>query len=244
MTVIAGLRAIEETIQSGRKDVILYVSSANKRLTNIISLARKTGIEVVKISERELSAKAGGLSHRGAILELPTSRKTGGLREYIQNLRTGTALVVLLDGITDPHNFGAIIRSADQFNVDCVIVPERRAAPVTPAVVTASAGASNYVRILQVSNLVRALNDLKEAGFWVFGADMAGRNVDECSFKGRAVLVLGSEGKGLSQLVRKTCDVLTRIPTSGHVDSLNVSVAAGIVIHHYCRTLLSRTSSR
>lgn len=231
MTVIAGLRAIEETIQSGRKDVILYVGSTNKRLTNIIILAKKKDVEVVHVSERELSAKAGGQSHRGAVLELPTSRKTGGLREFIRNLQSETALVVVLDGITDPHNFGAIIRSADQFNADGVIISERRAAPVTAAVVAASAGASNYVRILQVSNLTRALNDLKEAGFWIFGADMTGRNVHEYSFKGRAVLVLGSEGKGLSQLIKKTCDELTRIPTSGHVDSLNVSVAAGIFLY-------------
>jgi 23S rRNA (guanosine2251-2'-O)-methyltransferase len=231
MTVIAGLRAIEETIQSGRKDVILYVSSNSKRLTNIIALARKNGIEAIHVSEREITAKAEGQSHRGAIVELPPSRKTGGLREYIQNLRSEKALVVMLDGITDPHNFGAIIRSADQFNADCVIIAERRAAPVTTVVVTASAGASNYVRILQVSNLTRALNDLKEAGFWIFGADMTGRDVHECSFKGRAVLVMGSEGKGLSQLIKKTCDELTRIPTAGHVDSLNVSVAAGIFLY-------------
>ena len=231
MTVIAGLRAIEETIQSGRKDAVLYVSSTNKRLTNIIALARKKNVEVIHVSERDLSAKAGGQSHRGAVIELPSPRKTGGIREYIQNLQSETALVVVLDGITDPHNFGAIIRSADQFNADCVIISERRAAPVTPVVVAASAGASNYVRILQVSNLTRALNDLKEAGFWIFGADMTGRNVHECSFKGRAVLVLGSEGRGLSSLIKKTCDELARIPTSGHIDSLNVSVAAGIFLY-------------
>lgn len=235
MTALTGIRAIEETIQSNRTCGPLYVCVKNKRISEIAARAKIRGIKVIETSKKELEALTGGQPHRGAALVVSSPQKSANLDTYISALRADSALVVVLDGITDPHNFGAIIRSADQFSADCVVVPGRRAAAITPVVVSSSAGASNYVRIIRVPNLVRALEKLKKAGFWVYGADMSGQNVGECSLSGRVALVLGSEGKGLGQLIKKTCDVLARIPTTGNVESLNVSVAAGIFLYEIRR---------
>jgi 23S rRNA (guanosine2251-2'-O)-methyltransferase len=204
-------------------------------------------VPVRRVRQAELDALAGAAEHRGAGL-LPAARGAetdapgtargewaASLRERLAALSGPTALILLLDQINDPHNLGAILRTADQFGVELVILPTRRAARETPAVLRSSSGASLYVALCSVANLAGGLDAAKQAGFWVYGADLQGKRLAEVSFAGRVALVMGSEGKGLRRLVRERCDELVRIPTGGHVDSLNVSVAAGILMYEVRR---------
>jgi 23S rRNA (guanosine2251-2'-O)-methyltransferase len=140
-----------------------------------------------------------------------------------------------LDSITDPHNLGAILRSADKFEADLVITTERGAAGETETVAKTSAGASVWVPLLTVTNLVRTLKDLKTAGYWVYGARMDGQAAWDTAFTPKTVLVLGSEGKGLRRLVEESCDYFVGIPAGGHVDSFNVSVAAALLLYEFRR---------
>jgi 23S rRNA (guanosine2251-2'-O)-methyltransferase len=201
---------------------------------------------VRRVERAELDALAGSAGHRGAGLLAapggPASDRAGrrpppaaGLRERLEAICSPTALILLLDEINDPHNLGAILRSADQFGVELAVLPTRRAARETQAVVRSSAGASLYVPAVSVPNLAAGLESAKEAGFWVYGADLDGQRLDEVSFEGRVALVLGSEGSGLRRLVRERCDALVRIPSRGRVDSFNVSVAAGILMYEVRR---------
>jgi 23S rRNA (guanosine2251-2'-O)-methyltransferase len=202
-------------------------------------LARAAGVPVRRVPQAELDALAGTAEHRGAALlpaaggaaqSPPQASRAASLRERLAEISGPKALILLLDEISDPHNLGAILRSADQFGVELVILPTRRAARETQTVVKTSAGASLYVPLYSVPNLAAGLQLAKEAGFWVYGADLGGGRLDAVNFEGRIALVLGSEGGGLRRLVRERCDALVRIPSGGHVDSLNVSVAAGILM--------------
>ena len=240
MRIITGLHAIDEYLkklcQSADSDVVpaktnLYVAKTSQRIEKILERASEAGTKVHRISPKELDLMAGKNNHRGAALEIPrVMMSVESLRSFLETSSSRTSLVVVLDGITDPHNLGAILRSADQFGVDLVIVPGRRSAQLNDTVYRTSAGAATQVPFLTVANLTRAIVDLKEAGYWVYGADIDGNNVTSAKMSDRAVLVLGSEDKGLNRLVRDTCDLLIRIPAFGTVDSLNVSVAAGIIL--------------
>jgi 23S rRNA (guanosine2251-2'-O)-methyltransferase len=212
-------------------------------------------VPVRRVRRSELDALAGKVEHRGAGLLLagelgaaqpaaggakaaadgPAGEGAASLRERLASISSPTALILLLDEINDPRNLGAILRSADQFGVELVILPTRRAARQTQAVVLSSAGASLYVPLHSLPSLASGLESVKEAGFWVYGADLGGRRLDTVRFEGRVALVLGSEGSGLRRLVRERCDLLVRIPSGGRVDSLNVSVAAGILMHEIRR---------
>jgi 23S rRNA (guanosine2251-2'-O)-methyltransferase len=238
MRSLTGYHAIESYLQhitegdlSNPDRLVLYYSRHSKRIDAIIRAANDANIRVTRVDSGELDARFGSAGHRGAALEVPyIAHAVADLRTFLAADIPATATVLVLDGITDPHNLGAILRSADQFGVDLVILPSRRAARLNDTVLRTSAGAATEVPIVTVSNLNRALLDLKEAGFWVYGADIGGENVVASDVTGRVALVLGSEGEGLGRLVRETCDVLVRIPAFGTIDSLNVSVAAGVLL--------------
>lgn len=159
--------------------------------------------------------------------------------EYLASIQEGRAarprILLALQEVTDPQNLGAVIRVADQFQADAVLITKRRSASVTSAVSTASVGADRYVPVLEVTNIVRSLEQLKDLGFWVYGADLDGQHCSAAKLDGDLVIVLGSEGSGLGRLVRETCDGLLFIPTGGIVDSLNVSVASGILAYEVRR---------
>ena len=183
-----------------------------------------------------------GVDIRGAILDIGGPRRGASrlqetsVSEFCAKLREGQgALVIILDGITDPHNLGAILRSADQFSADLVLIPERRSVQANETVVKVSSGAAQYVPLAVVTNLTREIKTLQEHGFWVYGADMAGDGSYDASFSDRTAIVMGSEGSGISSLVRKNCDHIISIPMHGHIDSLNVSVAAGILMYEFRR---------
>ena len=237
MTPVVGFHAIEESLRSATEKGELYVSGAGGRMQRLVVAARALGVRVHFVQKTELDRISLGADHRGAVY-VASEAQQPMFREFNHALSAiggARPLVVLLDQITDPHNLGAILRSADMFYADLVVLPARRTAHVNSTVIRASAGASNYVPLSSVANLVRALTDLKEAGYWVYGAAMEGVPAHSLDLVGPVALVLGSEGEGLKRLVREACDGLIAIPTDGHVDSLNVSVAAGICMYEVRR---------
>jgi 23S rRNA (guanosine2251-2'-O)-methyltransferase len=167
------------------------------------------------------------------------------LKEFIAGLEENNdALVVILDEITDPHNYGAILRSCDQFGVDLVITRNRRTAKHADVIATTSAGAAAWVPATEVANLPRAVDELKEAGFWIYGADMAGEAVYTRDLRGRTAIILGGEGGGISRLLKEKCDALAAIPTQGRIDSLNVSVAAGVLLYEARRQRQNKAKAK
>lgn len=236
MRYLTGFHAIEELIKSGNAKGPLLVANAGPRARAIVALALEHKIRVDRVGEHELVRISP--DHRGIALateEGDESNETT-VKEFIAGLEDGQdALVVILDGITDPHNYGAILRSCDQFGVGLVVVANRRSAKDAEVVSKTSAGASAWVPIAAVPNLTRAAELLKEAGFWIYGADMAGDAVDERDLTGRAAIVMGSEGAGVSRLLRESCDAIISVPSNGRVDSLNVSVATGVLLYEAVR---------
>ncbi len=225
---------IEETLRSGRAEGRILVSGSGPRIKAIIELAAKAGISVRKASPEELSRLAP--EHRGIVFEssAPTSPTEVFLEDFLAKPREG-ALVLVLDHIEDPQNYGAVMRSADAFSADLVIVPKRRAAPLSEAASRASAGAVAHVPLASVVNLADALRRLAAAGFWLYCADMKGEALTEAVFPPKCALVLGNEGSGVSRLVGEICDQSVSIPMSGHVDSLNVAASAAIILYEFRR---------
>ena len=231
---IEGLHAIEETIRSGKRGKLL-VSRRSKRIEDLQALAAARDIPVRSVPEEELDRLAGGSEHRGALF-LPTLESASFVgKSLLFPVQGDNRLVILLDGVTDPQNLGAILRSADQFSVDSVIVPSRRSAHLSEAVISASSGASAWVNVASVPNLPQVMSDMKKAGYWLYGADRGGQPAGTADLRGSIGLVMGSEGRGLSRLVSQRCDGSISIPSSGHVDSFNVSVACGILLYEIRR---------
>jgi len=251
MRIITGFHAIEEELKSAEHDRAIIKkrgmgivhSKPGPRVKKILAAAAVLGIPVRETNDAELGKLVLSLpptaqDHRGIIMVLENAEADApiNLEHCIKDLAgKDTALVLVLDSITDPHNTGAIIRSADQFGVDLVILPEHRGATDFEVISRTSAGASSWVKIALVPNLVRAVEQLKDAGFWVYGADAGGTPAPKLSISGKTVLVMGSEGAGIARLLREKCDTIVSIPTRGKLDSLNVSVAAGILLYEIRR---------
>jgi 23S rRNA (guanosine2251-2'-O)-methyltransferase len=229
---VHGFHSIEEALQKGAGTGTLLISRQSARISQIRQLAERKGVPVSEVEDGELTRLGGSEAHRGVLLALerPSASQRSSLKHHLQDLEGEKSLVLILDGITDPQNLGAILRSADQFGVQLVIIPSRRSAQESQTVSKVSSGASEYVPLAVVPNIVSALEMLKEQGFWIFGADADGKPTGSLELTGKVCLVLGSEGTGMHRLVREKCDFLVSIPASGHVDSFNVSVAAGILM--------------
>jgi 23S rRNA (guanosine2251-2'-O)-methyltransferase len=239
MEVLYGLHPVEEAIRSGSRQldhVTVARERRDERLERLIELCRRSGIRVALESRDQLTRLARTDAHQG-VLAVVRERRFLGIEDLLAPAEAGHYRFFLaLDGIEDPHNLGALLRTADGAGVDGVILPERRSAPVTATVVKTSAGASEHVRIARVTNLVRALEQMKQKHVWVLGLDERGTpDYTEYDFQSDCVLVLGREGAGLHDLVKKTCDHLLRIPMAGQVSSLNVSVAGAIVMYEAMR---------
>ena len=238
MTIITGFHAIEESLRSvAARSGELYLTGNSPRQQRLAETARAVGAQVHYVDLSELDGIAENRDHRGAayLLKSESQPKIADLAAVLPSISGTDALVLVLDQVTDPHNLGAILRSADKFAVDLVVLPTRRSAHINETVATVSAGASVYLQIAVAPNLTRACTQMKKAGFWIYGADINGTTICDVDLRGRTALVLGSEGKGLSRLVRESCDNLVRIPSAGHVDSFNVSVAAGICMYEIRR---------
>jgi len=240
MTYLTGFHAVEERIKSGRLCGPLLVAKAGPRANEIVSLAVNKKIRLERVGTFDLDNLAP--NHRGIALQVEDEAAGADitLEDFTANLGDRRdALVLILDEITDPHNYGAILRCCDQFAVDLVLGRNRRSAKNAEVISKTSAGAVSWVAQAETPNLVRAMEDLKEAGFWIYGADMDGEPVYEKDLRGRVALVLGSEGGGISRLMHERCDGIVGIPSAGRIDSLNVSVAAGVLLYEVHRQRLS-----
>jgi 23S rRNA (guanosine2251-2'-O)-methyltransferase len=249
MRIITGFHAIEEELRSAETEkktagLRLLYSKPGPRVKKILATATSLEIPVKETSPEELdkmvqTIPATARDHRGVVLVMENAEPEAPLRieDCVKVLAIkDSSLVLILDSITDPHNVGAIIRSADQFGVDLVILPEHRGATDFEIISRTSAGASSWVSIVLVPNLVRSVELLKAAGFWVYGADAGGKPASQLKLKGKTALVMGSEGTGMARLLREKCDDIVSIPTTGKLDSLNVSVAAGILLYEIRRS--------
>jgi len=241
MEVLYGLHPVEEAVRSGARRldrVMLARERGDARLERLAGMCRAAGVRVSLESRDQLTRMARTDAHQGA-LALVQERAFLGVEDLLAAPpAAGQAhrFFLALDGIEDPHNLGALLRTADGAGVDGVVLPERRSAPVSATVAKTSAGASEHVRIARVTNLVRALEQMKQANVWVLGLDERGTpDYTNFDYRTDCVLVLGREGAGLHDLVKKTCDHLLRIPMAGMVSSLNVSVAGAVVMYEAMR---------
>jgi 23S rRNA (guanosine2251-2'-O)-methyltransferase len=236
MIYLSGFHAIEERIKSGKSCGALLVAKPGPRAKELASLANAKKIRVNRVGSADLDRLAP--DHRGIVLEVDEPGEGAGvsLEKFIEGLGDKKdVLAVILDEITDPHNYGAIIRSCDQFGADIVITRSRRTARHADVVAKTSAGAAVWVPAAETANLPRAAELLKDAGCWIYGADMVGEAVYKKDLRGRTAIVLGGEGSGLSRLLKEKCDAMIAIPTLGRIDSLNVSVAAGVLLYEVVR---------
>lgn len=231
MSVLAGLHPVREALRAGRKlDQVHIQLGSERRLGEIMDLCRQAGISVHHAPRQALDRLAEGAVHQG-VVAIAGSQAYADLDSLLEKL-PAPGLLVVLDGVEDPHNLGAIVRTAHAAGADAVIIPERRAAGITPVVAKAAAGALEHIPVCRVTNLSRTLEELKEKNYWAVGLDEAAeKSFREIDYRGGCIIVLGAEGTGLHRLVREKCDWLASIPMAGAVGSLNVSVAAGIVLY-------------
>ena len=229
MDKIYGRKPVIDAIDSGVKIYKAFVIKQNSKIVEeIIAKLNKVNVEINFVDKRFFDKIE--LNHQGVMVEAE-SFEYKDLRDLDKYQR-----LIILDQIEDPHNLGAIIRSAESFGFDGVIIPERRSASVSPIVYKTSAGAINNINIIMVKNINRAIEEIKEAGFWVYGlAGESSSPIDQVDLKGKVCLIVGNEGKGLSRLVRENCDILINIPMKGFVNSLNASVASAIAMYEVLR---------
>lgn len=233
MGVTVGIHPVREALRARRPfdKILIAKGSAGPRIQEIVTLCRDQSVPVRFEPRETLDRVATGVSHQGVIA-------FGVAHQYaeLEDILPGARLLVILDGVEDPHNLGAIIRTAHAAGASGIIVPERRSAPLSETVARASAGALEYLPIVRVTNISRVLEQLKEQRFWIYGLDERGAETyDRVEYTEPAAIVLGSEGKGLHEGVKKHCDFLVNIPMSGAVSSLNVSVAAGVALFEWKR---------
>jgi 23S rRNA (guanosine2251-2'-O)-methyltransferase len=231
--ILAGIHPVAEALRAGRplERVLVARGAGGPRLQEIIDLARQGAVPLRFEPRPALDRLAGSAAHQG-VVALGASQRYRSLDEIAAVAR----LLVFLDGVEDPHNLGAVIRTAHAAGADAIVIPERRAAGLTETVAKAAAGALEHLPVVRAGNLNRALDDIKKRGFWIYGVDERGtEDYDRIEYAAPAAMVLGGEGKGMHEMVRKRCDAIVRIPVAGKISSLNVSVAAGIVLFDWKR---------
>ena len=238
MNVIYGINSVSEALKAGGRG-FEWVGVAKERhdlrLQKVIEECRRSSIAVRFLTRVELDRMASTGAHQG-VVAITSAKQYADLDDLLASKRGPYSLIVVLDGVEDPHNLGAILRSADAAGADGIVIPERRAAGVTGAVAKASAGASEHLPISRVTNISRTLEELKAKGLWIVGLDERPKqDYMSVDYKMDCAIVLGAEGKGLHELVARKCDFLVSIPMFGKVPSLNVSVAAGIVLYEVVR---------
>jgi 23S rRNA (guanosine2251-2'-O)-methyltransferase len=232
--ILYGVHPVEEALRSGRPIGALHVADSTRggRLREIEELARARGIKVRRADARTLDRLAGGGVHQGVVAAVE-ARRTRDLDEVLAALAgNAAATLVVLDGVQDPHNLGAVVRNAALAGAAAVLIPKDRAAGVTPVVEKVAAGGLEHVDVVRVGNIAQALRRLKDEGFWVYGAagEAGAEDIARVQFAGRVALVLGEEHEGLRRLTRELCDRLVRIPSTGVIDSFNLGTASGIVL--------------
>ena len=233
MAILVGIHAVLEALRAGRSfdRVVVSKGTGGERIQEVVDLCRSASVPTRFEPRASLDRLAGSSAHQGVVA-------LGAAHRYatIDDIPSGAKLLVVLDGVEDPHNLGAVIRTAHAAGAAALVIPERRAVGITEVVAKAAAGALEYLPVVRVSNLNRALETLKERGFWIYGFDERGQSLyDETDFASPTVFVLGGEGQGLHHQVREHCDLVMRIPLDGKIASLNVSVAAGVALFEWKR---------
>jgi 23S rRNA (guanosine2251-2'-O)-methyltransferase len=246
MNYIYGINAVTESLKAKGR-AFQWVAMAKERhdirLQRLIEDCRRLSVPVRFLQRTELDRMAGNAAHQG-VVAVTSAKQYSDLDDVIGAKRGKYSLVVVLDGVEDPHNLGAILRTADAAGADGVVIPERRSAAVTGTVTKTSAGASEYLPIAKVTNIARTVEELKGRNLWTVGLDEHGpQTYDALDYNMDCALVLGAEGKGLHDLVKKKCDFLVSIPMLGNVPSLNVSVAAAVVLYEIVRQRRAAKSS-
>ncbi len=238
MAVIFGINAVVEALKAGGRSfdyIAIMAGRRDARAQLIHEAARDAGVAVRQVSRDQLARLANTQSHQG-VVAITSEKQYSDLDDIVGAKRGEHNFLLVLDGVEDPHNLGAIIRTADAAGADGVVIPERRAVHVTGTVAKASAGASEYLPIARVTNINRTLEELKEKNIWTIGLDeRADKSYDQIDYNMDFALVLGAEGGGLHEQVRRKCDFLISIPMLGQVPSLNVSVAAAVVMYEAVR---------
>ena len=240
MDKLTGIHAVREALEAGRplEHVLIAKGRQDTRTEEIVQLARRNGVPVRFEERAQIDRSAGTRDHQG-VMAVGAARGVVSLEDIVAcaNKSPGqNGLIVLLDGVEDPHNLGAVIRTALAAGAHGVVIPERRAAGLTDTVARASAGALAHLPVAKVTNLVRSMEELKEMGYWLVGLDeRADRTYSDVDYTSATGIVMGSEGTGLHELTKKRCDFLVSLPTTGPVKSLNVSVAAGVVLFEAVR---------
>jgi 23S rRNA (guanosine2251-2'-O)-methyltransferase len=234
--IIAGRNPVIEALKSGASIDTVYIDGNGGSLSIIRRLAKEKGIVVKDAQDKKLSQLSGGASHQGVVA-------VGACGEYVSvedilavsEKKGSKPFIIICDEIEDPHNLGAIIRTAETSGADGVIIPKRRSASLNATVFKTSAGAASYVPVARVSNLASCIDTLKEHGVWIYGTDASGSDYSETDLTGSMALVIGSEGFGISKLIQKKCDFMIKLPMMGNITSLNASVAAGIFMYEALR---------
>jgi 23S rRNA (guanosine2251-2'-O)-methyltransferase len=247
MDRLTGIHAVREALEAGRAfdRIVIARGRQDTRVEEIVQLARGRNISVRFEDRSQLDRLADSKDHQG-VVALAAPRAAATLDEILAAANEGAGhggkgLIVLLDGVEDPHNLGAIIRTALAAGAHGVVIPERRAAGLTDTVARASAGALSHLPVAKVTNLARTMEELKEAGYWLIGLDESADKIyTEADYTSSVGIVLGGEGQGLHELTRKRCDFVVSLPTTGPVKSLNVSVAAGVVLFEVLRQRKSK----
>ncbi|MBI4910170.1 MAG: 23S rRNA (guanosine(2251)-2'-O)-methyltransferase RlmB [Acidobacteria bacterium] len=233
MTVIAGVHPVREALRAGRQidRLLLAKGAGGAKLQEIIDLCRAAGVSMRYEPREALDRASNQATHQGVVAFAAAQQLPSKIA-----LEDRAKCFVLLDGVEDPHNLGAIVRTAHAAGADAVLVPDRRASGVTETVIKASAGAIEHLPVLKIGNVRQEIERLKEKKFWIYGLDERGEtDYDQTDYAEPCVFVLGGEGKGLHEHVRKQCDFVVRIPMAGAIASLNVSVAAGVVLFEWRR---------
>ena len=234
--LLCGRNPIREALRAGRPVEKLLVASGDLSgaAREIVKMAKDAGVIVQMVDRSRLDQIYP--SHQG-LLAYVAAVPYSTVEEMLEDAQTKgeEPFLIVLDGITDPHNLGAIIRSAECVGAHGVIIPERRASGLTPVAAKAAAGAMNYMKIARVTNINRTIDMLKEQGIWIVGTSMDGQNAFKADLSGAMALVIGSEGEGISRLTMEKCDIKVTLPMKGHIDSLNASVAAGVMMYEIAR---------
>ena len=232
--LLIGRNAVTEALKSDREidTLILMRNNNNPALSRLASMAKEKGAVVKEVDSKKLDFMCGGANHQGVAAYVAAHEYASVEDIFAYAEEKGEApFIVVCDEIEDPHNLGAIIRTAECAGVHGVIIPKRRSASLNFTVGKTSAGALEYMSVARVSNLASTIDELKEKGCWVYGADMDGTDYKKTDFSGAVVLVIGSEGKGIGKLIRQKCDAIVSLPMKGNINSLNASVAAGILMY-------------
>ena len=236
--IIYGINPVLEALRAGRVESIRLSQRGDARSAEVVEAARRAGVSIKRVDASELDRASKGGVHQG-VVALARDHETLGIYDLVRSA-SGAPLLVVLDSIEDPHNVGAILRTVDAAGASGVVRQERHAAPLGGATAKASAGAVSHVKIANVVNVARALEELKESGVWTVGlAGDAEKRYDQLDYTLPTAFVVGAEGTGLRRLVRERCDWLVSIPMKGHVQSLNVSVATAVVLFEAVRQRLN-----